>query len=83
MDGFDEDEAKCKGDDRGKVSCRLLAAERDALEAFELANCLLDAGAGPVERLREERGPVPLIRLVGITGAMLRSRAAVRLPVLA
>ena len=55
MDGFDEDEAESKGDKGAVVLGRLLAAERDALEALELTHKLLDAGASPIERLWEER----------------------------
>ena len=59
MDGFEDDESEWEGDERSEVPIGLLAAERDALEALELADQLLDAGAGPVERLREEGRPVP------------------------
>ena len=52
------DEAECKGDEGGEVLVRLLAAERDALEPLELADELLDAGTGPMERLRDESRPV-------------------------
>jgi len=58
VDGFDDDEAKSKGDERSVVLDRFLAAERDTLEALELADQLLDAGASPVERFRKERRPV-------------------------
>ena len=58
VDGFDEDEAKSKGHEGAVVLGRLLAAERNSLEALELTHKLLDAGAGPIERLREERRPV-------------------------
>jgi hypothetical protein len=64
-----------------EMSGRLLAAERDALEAFELADRLLDAGSGAVECLREERGPVLLIRLVWdhrSDAALARRRAIAR-----
>jgi hypothetical protein len=64
VDGFDDDQAECKGHDGAEVSRRLLAAERNALEAFELADRLLDAGAGAIERLRKESRPVLLIGLV-------------------
>ena len=59
VDGFEDDESEWEGDERSEVPIGLLAAERDALEALELADQLLDAGAGPVERLREEGRPVP------------------------
>jgi hypothetical protein len=54
VDGFDEDEAESKGHNGAVVSGCLLAAERHALEALELTHKLLDAGAGAIERLREE-----------------------------
>src|SRR4051812_21167919 len=59
VDGFDEDEAESKGHHGTVVLGRLLAAQRHALEALELAHELLDAGAGAIERLREERWSVP------------------------
>ena len=59
VDGFEEDEAESEGDERAVVLGRLLAAERDTLEALELAHKLLDAGPSPVERLWEERRPGP------------------------
>ena len=55
MDGFDEDEPECEGDEGAEVPVCLLAAQRDALEALELADQLLDPSASPVERFREER----------------------------
>jgi hypothetical protein len=58
VDGFDEDEAKSKGDERSVVLDRFLATERDTLEALELAHKLLNAGSSLVERLREESRPV-------------------------
>ena len=58
VDGFDDDEAKSKGDERPVVLDRFLAAERNSLEALELAHKLLDTGAGPIERFWEERRPV-------------------------
>ena len=58
VDGFNDDEAKSKGDEGSEVLVRFLAAERNSLEALELTHKLLDAGAGAIERLREERRPV-------------------------
>jgi hypothetical protein len=58
VDGFEEDEAEGEGDKGAVVLGRLLAAELHALEAFEFPGKLLDAGAGPIERLREEARPV-------------------------
>ncbi len=82
VDGFDKDEAESKGYNGTVVLGRLLAAQRHALEALELAHKLLDAGAGAGECLRKERWPGRADDLNGITGQMLRSRAAERLPVL-
>src|SRR5215212_9782672 len=59
VDGFDDDEAQSECDEGSEVPVRFLAAERNALEALELADELLDAGAGAIERLREERWSVP------------------------
>jgi len=58
VDGFDQDEAAGEGDEGCVVLGGLLAAKRDALEALQLADGLLDSGAASVERLREEGGPV-------------------------
>src|SRR4051794_33484683 len=58
VDGFDDDEAEGESHEGSEVLARFLATERDALEALELADQLLDAGAGAVERLRKESGPV-------------------------
>src|SRR3954471_10614167 len=58
VDGFENDQAECECDERPEVPVGLLAAERDALEALELSHELLDAGARPVERLREEGRPL-------------------------
>ena len=58
MDGFDEDEAESKCHNGAVVLGRLLAAERNSLEALELAHKLLDASVGAIERFREEAGPV-------------------------
>src|SRR3954468_5666307 len=51
-------DAKSKCDEGSEVLVRFLAAERNSLEALELTHKLLDAGAGAIERLREERRPV-------------------------
>jgi len=54
VDGFGQDEAASEGDDGGVTLGRLLAAERDALEALELADGLLDPGTAAVEAPWEE-----------------------------
>src|SRR4051812_36459079 len=58
VDGFDDDEAESECDEGSEVLGRFLAAERNALEALELADELFDAGAGAVERLWKESWPV-------------------------
>src|SRR3954467_2679933 len=58
VDGFDDDEAQSECDEGSEVLGRFLAAERNALEALELADEVFDAGAGAIERLREEGRPV-------------------------
>src|SRR3954451_5092599 len=58
VDGFDDDEAQSECDEGSEVPVRFLATERNALEALELADEVFDAGAGAIERLREERRPV-------------------------
>src|SRR3954453_7824166 len=59
VDGFDDDEAKRECDEGSEVPVRFLATERNALGALELAGEVFDAGAGAIERLREERWSVP------------------------
>jgi dihydropyrimidinase len=58
VDGFDDDEAQSECDEGSEVPVRFLATERNALEALELADEVFDAGAGAIERLREEGRPV-------------------------
>ena len=43
VDGFDQDEAESKRDERAVILRRLLASKCDTLEAFELADRLFDA----------------------------------------
>jgi len=49
VDGFCPDKGASEGNKGGKVLRGFLAAQRDPLEALELANTLLDAGAAFVE----------------------------------
>ena len=58
MDGFDDDEAEGECDEGSEVLVGFLAAERNALEALELADELFDAGASPVKGSRNESRPV-------------------------
>jgi hypothetical protein len=43
VDGFDQDEGESKRDERAVILGRLLASERNTLEALELADRLFDA----------------------------------------
>ena len=58
VDGFDQDEAESKRDERAVILRGLLASKCDALESFELPDRLLDTGAPLVEHLRKEGGNV-------------------------
>ena len=58
VDGFDQDEAESKGDERAVILGRLLAAKRNTFEALELADRLFDAGPRFVECFRKEGGHV-------------------------
>ena len=64
VDGFGKDEAEGECNKGTEVSRRLLAAERNALEALQLTDELLDAGARPIEGLRKESGSVLLVGFV-------------------
>ena len=56
MDGFDEDEAQSKRDERAVVLVGLLTAQSNALEPLELSHGLLDASPSTVERFGKKRG---------------------------
>jgi hypothetical protein len=56
VDGFDQDEGAGKGDESREVLRCFLAAQGDPLEAFELADSLLDPGAAFVEDTGKESG---------------------------
>jgi hypothetical protein len=58
VDGFDQDECTSERDEGAIVLRRLLATQRDALESFEFADCLLDTGAALVENLWKKDGLV-------------------------
>ena len=64
MDEFDQAKAGGEADDGFEVSFGLFAAERDALEALEPSDALLDACAGFVEGACEEGWLVLFVRLV-------------------
>ena len=73
-----------KADDRPEVPGCLFSSERDALEALEPSDALLDAGAGLVEGACEEGWLVLFVGLVGNNGSdAARSFAASRLALLA
>jgi hypothetical protein len=65
VDGFDDDESEGESDEGGETGLGFLASERDAFEALELPEGLLDAGSGAIEGLGEEGGPIPGIGFVG------------------
>ena len=69
VDGFGEDEHEAESDEGSVVPGGFLATESNALEALELSDALLDAGASAVERFRKESGSVLGIRLGGNDGA--------------
>ena len=69
MDGFGEDEHEAESDEGSVVPGGFLATESNALEALELSDALLDAGASAVEGFRKESGSVLGIRLGGNDGA--------------
>lgn len=56
VDGFDYDEPGGESDEGSEVGCGFLAAEGDPLEALQLADRLLNAGAASVKELGEEGG---------------------------
>ncbi len=58
VDGFDQDKAKSKRDERTVILRRLLASKRDTLEALELADRLFDACPRLVECFWKESGHV-------------------------
>ena len=69
MDEFDQAQACGEGDDGSEVAGGLFASERDAFEAFEPSDALLDARAGLVEGAREEGRLVLFVGLVGNDGS--------------
>jgi len=50
VDGFDQDEGGSESDEGAETCGGFFAAQDDALEAFELADGLFDAGAAPTAR---------------------------------
>ena len=58
VDGFDQDEAESKRDERAVILRRLLASKCDTLEAFELADSLFNACPCLVECFRKGGGHI-------------------------
>ena len=58
VDGFDQDEAESKRDERAVILRRLLASKRDTLEALELTDRLFDTCPRFVECFRKKDGHV-------------------------
>ena len=79
VDGFNQDQAASKCDEGTVALGSLFASQGNALEAFQFAHRLLDAGSGFVERFRKNVGRSLAFDLCGITGAMPRLRQAARL----
>jgi len=85
VDGFCPDKGASNGNEGGEVLCGFLAAQGDSLEALELADGLLDTGAGSVESTRKVFGlgrNILTIRDNGTDAASARG-FAVRLAVVA
>ena len=58
VDGFDQDEGASESDECAIAVLGFVAAHGNSLEALQLADRLLDPGAGLVEQSWEETGPV-------------------------
>jgi hypothetical protein len=58
VDGFDQDEDASESDECAIAVLSLVAAHGNSLKAFQLADGLLDSGAGLVEQSWKETGPV-------------------------
>ena len=59
VDGFDQDEAESKRDERAVILRRLLASKCDTLEAFELADSLFERVPVPCRVFSERRRAHP------------------------
>ena len=64
VDGFNQDQSTCEGDERSVILFSFLTAHGDAFKTFQLADRLFDAGAGFVESFGEEFRPCLGIRTV-------------------
>ena len=79
MDGFDQDEPAGKCNERDVILSGLLTAERDALEAFELADGLLNPTPPLIQDAREEGGS--LLGIGAVRNHWADAALACRLPV--
>ena len=80
MDGFDQDQGASESDEGGVAFGGLLAAHGDALEALQLADGLLDPGAGSCRAVfGKNSGLFLAFERYGMTGTMRRRRQAARL----
>jgi hypothetical protein len=79
VDGFNQDEAECKGYEGSVVLRGLLASECDAFEALEFADGLLDACPRLESIFGKNAGLSIAFDLYGMTGQMPRLRAPSRL----
>ena len=78
MDGFDQDEAESKRDERAVILRRLFASKRDTLEALELADRLFDACRALKSAFGKKAGMSLVLDRYGIAGHIPRWRAATR-----
>jgi hypothetical protein len=78
VDGFDQDKAASKRDERAVILRRLLASKRDTLEALELADRLFDACPRLVVYFWKKAGMSFVLYRYGIAGHIPRGHAASR-----
>ena len=64
VDGFDQDKAESKRDERAVILRRLLTSKCDTLEALELSDRLFDSCPRLVECFREEGGHIFGVRSI-------------------
>ena len=78
VDGFDQDKAASKRDERAVILRRLLASKRDTLEALELADRLFDACPRLVEYFWKRAGMSLVLDRYGIARHIPRGHSASR-----
>jgi len=66
VDEFNQAWASCNTDDGSIASLGFVAAQGDALEAFEFAKALYDAPSGLVEGLCKDLGLVLFVGFLGV-----------------